>query len=52
VQGFVCDPTPQALAHTLRALTEERGLAERMGAAAFDTGAQLNWPDVVRRLTA
>jgi glycosyltransferase involved in cell wall biosynthesis len=52
VQGFVCDPTPVALAGALRQLTHDRGLAERMGAAAFDAGAQLNWPDAVRRLTA
>ena len=52
VHGFVCDPTPVALAGALRQLTDDRGLADRMGAAAFDAGAQLNWPDAVRRLTA
>jgi glycosyltransferase involved in cell wall biosynthesis len=52
VHGFVCDPTPAALAVALRQLTDDRGLAERMGAAAFDAGAELNWADTVRRLTA
>jgi glycosyltransferase involved in cell wall biosynthesis len=52
VHGFVCDPTPVALAAALRQLTDDRGLAERMGVAAFHAGAQLNWPDAVRRLTA
>lgn len=50
--GFVCEPTPEALAGALRRLMDDRALAERMGAAAFDTGAQLNWPDAVRQLTA
>lgn len=52
VQGFVCDPTPAALARALRQLHDDRGLAERMGAAAFEAGARLDWPSTVRRLTA
>ena len=52
VRGFVCDPAPQAVARALRQLSDDRALAERMGAAAFEAGAQLNWPDVVRHLTA
>ena len=51
-QGFVCEPTPVALALALRRLTEDRALAERMGAAAFAAGARLNWPETVRQLTA
>jgi glycosyltransferase involved in cell wall biosynthesis len=52
VHGFVCDPTPVALAGALRQLSDDRGAAERMGAAAFDAGAERNWADTVRRLTA
>lgn len=52
VQGFVCEPRPQALAGALRRVMDDRGLAEQMGAAAFAAGAQLNWPDTVRQLTA
>lgn len=52
VQGLVADPTPQALARCLRQVSEDRSLAERMGAAAFVAGAKLNWPDTVRQLTA
>jgi glycosyltransferase involved in cell wall biosynthesis len=51
-QGFVCEPTPTGLARALRRLTDDRALAERMGAAAFEAGAQLNWPEAVRQLTA
>ena len=50
--GFVCEPQPAALARTLRALTEDRRLAEQMGIAAGQTGSKLNWPDAVGQLTA
>lgn len=52
VHGFVCDPAPEALARALRQLADDRGLAERMGAAAFAAGAELNWHDAVRQLIA
>ena len=52
VSGLVCDPTPQSLASALRKVTDDRGLAERMGGEAFEAGAKLNWPDAVRQLTA
>jgi glycosyltransferase involved in cell wall biosynthesis len=50
--GFVTEPDPGAMARTLRALMEDRSLAERMGNAAYETGLKLNWPDAVRQLTA
>jgi glycosyltransferase involved in cell wall biosynthesis len=50
--GFVCEPQPAALARTLRALMEDRRLAEQMGIAASQTGSKLNWPDAVGQLTA
>ena len=52
VDGFVCDPAPASIATALRKLTEDAALAERMGSAAFERGAQLNWTDAVRQLTA
>jgi glycosyltransferase involved in cell wall biosynthesis len=52
VNGFVCDPTPESLAASLRKVTDDGALAERLGAAAFARGAELNWPDAVRQLTA
>ena len=52
VEGFVCEPSPAALALALRRLASDQGLAERMGSAAFTAGARLNWPDTVRQLTA
>ena len=48
--GFVCDPTPDALARGLASLANDRSLAERMGQQAFEAGARLTWPDTVRQL--
>lgn len=50
VNGFVCDPAPAALARAMRALADDPGLADRMGAAAHDAGARLTWPETVRQL--
>jgi len=52
VSGFVCDPTPQSLSAALRRVIDDGPLAERMGAAAFDAGAKLNWQATVRALTS
>jgi glycosyltransferase involved in cell wall biosynthesis len=52
VSGFVCEPTADSLASRLRRLSDDATLAERMGAAAFESGQRLNWPDTVRALTA
>ena len=52
VNGFVCDPTPESVAGALRRLMDDGALAERLGTGAYDRGAQLNWPDAVRQLTA
>jgi glycosyltransferase involved in cell wall biosynthesis len=52
VSGFICDPTPQALAGTLRRVMDDRPLSERMGTAAFAAGSKLNWEAAVRLLTS
>jgi glycosyltransferase involved in cell wall biosynthesis len=52
VNGFVCDPSPASLATALRQLSDDRALAERMGAGGFETASQLSWTDAVRQLTA
>ena len=51
VSGYITQPTPDAVARTLRTLADDRALAERMGQSAFEAGARLNWPDTVARLT-
>ena len=50
--GFVCEPTPAALANALRQLTDDQRLAEQMGGNAWTVGGKLNWPDAVARLTS
>jgi glycosyltransferase involved in cell wall biosynthesis len=50
--GFVCEPTPAALAAAFRRLMDDASMAERLGTAAFTKGATLNWRDTVARLTA
>ena len=51
VNGFVCEPTADALADALRRLMDDRPLAERMGTAASSTAATMDWGDAVRQLT-
>jgi glycosyltransferase involved in cell wall biosynthesis len=51
VHGFVCEPTPQALAVRLRQLTDDSALAERLGTQAHARGATITWADTVRQLT-
>jgi glycosyltransferase involved in cell wall biosynthesis len=50
VNGFVCDPDPAAIGRAMRQLADDTPLAERLGAAAFETGARLTWPETVRQL--
>ena len=52
VNGFVCEPNAAALASALRRLMDDATLAERMGTAAAETAARLNWPDTIRTLTS
>ena len=51
VNGFVCEPTAEALARAFRAVMSDPVLAERMGDAAFAAGAKLNWREAVAQLT-
>ena len=50
VSGFICDPTPESMARALRRLADDPALAERMGTAAFEAGARLNWGETVAKL--
>ena len=51
VQGFVCDPTPAALATALQQVIADRELAERLGGQAHARGARLTWEETVKQLT-
>ena len=48
--GFVCEPTPGAVAGALARLTDDRALAERIGAAAAAQASAMTWPAAVDRL--
>jgi len=50
VAGFVTDPSPDAVARSLRVLADDSQAAERMGEAAFLAGANLTWSNVAREL--
>lgn len=51
VEGFVCEPTPAAIAARLRQLMDDAGMAERLGSAARARGEAITWPETVRQLT-
>jgi glycosyltransferase involved in cell wall biosynthesis len=48
--GFVTEPTPAAIAKAMRRLADDRGLAERLGAAGAVDAAQITWPRTVEQL--
>jgi len=48
--GVVCEPTPASLAIALARLSDDRRLAERLGANAAARAAAMRWDDAVRRL--
>ena len=50
VNGFVCQSTPESLAVALTTLLDQSDLAERLGAAAFDSGSRLTWAETTREL--
>jgi glycosyltransferase involved in cell wall biosynthesis len=52
VTGFIAEPDPQSLAVALGRVMNDVTTARAMGERAFAAGAQLNWPDAVRQLTA
>ena len=52
VNGLICDPTPQSLASALGRSMCDPGLADRMGASAYDSSTKLTWREVVAQLTA
>jgi glycosyltransferase involved in cell wall biosynthesis len=50
--GLVTEPTAEALADALRRLMRDRTLAERLGQQGHARGAELTWPDTIKRLLA
>jgi glycosyltransferase involved in cell wall biosynthesis len=52
VNGFVTEPTPEALARALRDLSDDRNLAIRLGEAGAADVQRMTWPSAVDRLLA
>jgi glycosyltransferase involved in cell wall biosynthesis len=50
VNGFVVEPTPEAVAGAIGQVMGDRALAERLGAAALATSARRSWDAAVSRL--
>ena len=48
--GYVTDPTPEALAAAMRALIDDRNLAQRMGEAGHAMATQMTWSKAIQQL--
>jgi len=48
--GFVTAPSPEAIATAMRALIEDRTLAQRMGEAGYAMASKMTWHDAVQEL--
>jgi glycosyltransferase involved in cell wall biosynthesis len=48
--GFVCDPTPAAMARAMAAAAADRALAERLGEGGASVGAGIAWPATISKL--
>jgi glycosyltransferase involved in cell wall biosynthesis len=52
VNGYVCEPTPDALAAAVNRLAKDAALAAELGARGHSVAANISWDTVVNRLTA
>ena len=52
VNGFVCDPAPEALAAAVGRLSADAGLARRLGEGGYERARLITWEGVVARLLA
>jgi glycosyltransferase involved in cell wall biosynthesis len=48
--GYVTDPTPEALAVAMRAVVDDRNLAERMGVAGHAMASKMTWSKAIEQL--
>ncbi len=48
--GFVTEPTPEALGHAVARLAADAGLAARLGAAGYERARLVTWDGVIERL--
>ena len=50
VNGFVCDPVPEALAAAIGRLAGDAGLARQLGDTGYERARMITWEGVVARL--
>jgi glycosyltransferase involved in cell wall biosynthesis len=50
--GFVVEPTPDALAAAIERVASDRALAARLGGAGFERARTISWDTVVERLVS
>ena len=50
VNGFVCDPSPEALGAAFQRLAADRGLARTLGDTGFDVARLVTWDGVIEKL--
>ncbi len=48
--GYVTDPTPEALAVAMRTLIDDRNLAQQMGEAGHAMATQMTWSQAIQQL--
>jgi glycosyltransferase involved in cell wall biosynthesis len=52
VNGFVCDPDPEAIGTAVGRLDADRARAAALGDAGFDRAREITWSGVIERLVA
>jgi glycosyltransferase involved in cell wall biosynthesis len=50
VNGFVCEPAPEAVATAVNRLSGDRAKAARLGLAGFDRARAVTWDGVIEKL--
>jgi len=48
--GFVCEPSAEAIAQAINRLAGDRRLAASLGSAGFDVASRITWDGVIERL--
>jgi len=50
ISGFVCEPEPQSIASSIEQLFDASGLAEKMGAAGYESCKEITWSKTIEKL--
>jgi glycosyltransferase involved in cell wall biosynthesis len=50
VNGYVTEPAPEAIAQAMRALMDDRNLAQRLGEAGHEMASHMTWAKAIQQL--